>query len=164
MAASDTKQAEAQADSGAGTAGDARAGEQFVEKFREAWAAPSPERLNALLHPEGRLRQPLEEDVVGLEQAEAMWKRLFSFVPDLRMEVLSWAAHGSTVFIEARAIATFAGKPLEWQFVDRIELEDGLVKERIAYFDSLPLAGKLLSHPAGWPGWVRANASRFRRR
>jgi hypothetical protein len=137
--------------------------EEFVGKFAEVWADPTPERLTAFLHPEGRLRQPMEPEIVGREAALKYWRRLFSLLPDLRMEVLSWAGRDDLVFIECRARATLGGGPLEWRFTDRIRLDDeGLVTERVAYFDSLPLVATVLRRPSAWPRWVELNLSRIR--
>ena len=128
----------------------------FVARFTETWADPSPERLNALLHPQGRLVQPLSKPLVGHDEHLAAWKRLFAQFPDLRAEVHDWAGSGELVFIEFTLKATIGGRPYSWPCTDRIRLEDGLVKERIAYFDPLPLVATVLRRPSAWPAFIRA--------
>lgn len=130
---------------------------EFVERFASTWRQPSPERLNALLHPEVRLVQPLAGEIVGLDAARALWERTFSALPDLRGDVLSWAGRGDVVLIELRMQAQVPGGRIEWDLVDRITLADGLVRERVSYFDPTRLVPQLLRHPAGWPNLVRAN-------
>jgi hypothetical protein len=39
------------------------------------------------------------------------------------------------------------GRPIEWTVVDRIVLEDGLIRERRSYFDSVPLVKAMASRP-----------------
>jgi hypothetical protein len=138
--------------------------EDFVQRFTEAWADPSPERLNALLHPDVRLEQPLDGVVVGHEAAGELWSRLFAAIPDLRGEVLSWAGRGDHLFIELKLSGTLGGRPLEWVTSDRIRLEDGLVAERVAYFDPLPLILAGLRRPSAWPRLLELNLQRLRRR
>ena len=133
---------------------------EFVQRFRDAWADPSPERLNALLHPDGRLVQPIEPEIRGHAEAARAWRRLFYLLSDCRAEVLSWRGADGLVFIQGHLGGTLAGRRIEWTFVDRIQLEDGLVTERIAYFDPLPLFAQILRHPPGWLRFLRSRRVR----
>jgi hypothetical protein len=45
---------------------------------------------------------------------------------------------------------------------DHIRLEGGLVRERIAYFDPLPLIATLASRPRAWPAWLCTQLARVR--
>ena len=123
----------------------------FVDRFEEAWANPSAERLGALCHPEGRLVQPLEREIRGPEATAAMWKRTFGLIPDLRGEVLDWAEREGFLVIKVRLSGTLGRRRVEWITSDHIVLEDGLVKERVAYFDPLPLVAAVLRSPSVWP-------------
>lgn len=123
----------------------------FVEQFEAAWADPSAERLGALCHPDGRLVQPLEREIRGPDATEAMWRRTFALMPDLRGEVLDWAERDGFLAISIRLRGTLGRRRVEWISSDHIRLEDGLVKERIAYFDPLPLVGAVLRSPRVWP-------------
>ena len=49
--------------------------------------------------------------------------------------------------IELRLHGTLGTRPIAWTVVDRIVLRDGLIAERTAYFDPLPVAFKLLRSP-----------------
>ena len=134
----------------------------FVERFAATWAAPSPERLNGLLHPEVRLVQPLEPEANGHAEVTAMWRRTFGLIPDLRGEVVDWAARDGFLVIAVRLHGTLGGGPVEWISSDHIRLEDGLVRERVAHFDPLPMVAALLRRPRAWPVYLRAQASRLR--
>ena len=61
-----------------------------------------------------------------------------SVIPDLRYEVEGWASGSGHVMIWGRLYGTVGGGPIEWPLVDRIKLEDGLIRERVAYFDPAP--------------------------
>jgi hypothetical protein len=135
--------------------------EAFVERFAAAWADPTPESLNGLLAPDVRLVQPLEGEVRGHEATTAMWGRTFGLIPDLRGEVLDWAERGEFLVISLRLYGTLGGRPVAWVTSDHIRLEDGLVKERVAYFDPFPLVVALLRAPRVWPRYA---ALQLRRR
>ena len=128
---------------------------EFVERFAVAWADPSPERLLELAHPGVVLVQPAMRRIEGREQARRSWTELFALWPDLRAEVDRWSATGDYVFIDFRLRATVARRPFEWPAVDRILLEDGLVRERVSYFDPLPLMLESLKRPSRLPAMLR---------
>ena len=121
---------------------------QFVGRFAAAWADPSPERLLELAHPDVVLVQPGMPRVEGTERARRSWNRLFALWPDLRAEVDRWSETGDYVFIDFRLRATVGRRPFEWPAVDRILLDDGLVRERASYFDPLPLMLESLKRPS----------------
>jgi hypothetical protein len=123
----------------------------FVERFAAAWADPSPERLNALLHEDVRLVQPLEGEVRGRSGTTAMWRRTFGLMPDLAGDVVGWAERDGFLVISIRLHGTLGGRRVEWISSDHIVLDDGLVRERVAHFDPLPLIGAVLRSPRVWP-------------
>jgi hypothetical protein len=57
--------------------------------------------------------------------------------------------------IEMRMTVPAGSRPLAWDLVDRIELEDGLVRERITYMDSLPITLGVLTRPSLWAAMAR---------
>lgn len=81
----------------------------------------------------------------------AMWRRTFGLIPDLRGEVVDWAERDGFLVIAIRLHGTVGRRPVEWVSSDHIRLEDGLVRERIAHFDPLPLVGAVLRSPRVWP-------------
>jgi hypothetical protein len=120
----------------------------FVHEFARAWADPSPERLADLAHPDVRLRQPMMRPMRGRAAWREAVRELLGLVPDLRGEVVRWAASGPDLFIELRLRGTLGRRPYEWTLVDHIRLEDGLVRERVSYFDPLPLVLEGLKRPS----------------
>lgn len=128
----------------------------FVERFATTWAKPDPDSLTALLAEDGVLVQPLAPTTRGRAEARAGFVRLFRTVPDLRATVHRWSDAGDALFIEFTLAGTFGGRELAWDVVDRIVLRDGLVQERIAYFDGAALAREIAKRPRGWPRFVAA--------
>jgi hypothetical protein len=134
--------------------------EDFVRRFAAAWADPSPECLEALAHPDVLLRQPMMRPVRGAAAWRETVRELLGLVPDLRGEVLRWAGSGQDLFIELALRGTLARRPYEWTLVDRIKLEDGLVRERVSYFDPLPLMLEGLKRPSRLPRNLRLQLRR----
>ena len=124
---------------------------EFVERFAKWWSDPDPDRLGELLADDVRLIQPLAPDTFNLADAQKAFRRLFRFLPDLRGEVHDSSVDGNLVFIHFTLSATYAGRPISWDAVDRFILrEDGLAAERVSFFDSQPLGLQMLSRPRGW--------------
>jgi hypothetical protein len=99
---------------------------------------------------------------------------IFAAIPDLRSTVVRFGPTDDGILIEHTLRGTLGSRPLEWTAVDRFILrDDGLIAERRAYFDSLPLIGAMLRSPRAalklLPVLLRArtgtaSASRSRRR
>jgi len=140
-------------------AGDAA---RFVRAFADFWSDPTVGRFRALMHSDVRLVQPLAPVANGIEEAVAWFAATQDLLPDIRIAVRSWSGTPDALFIEWTATATFGGRPVSWNAVDRFRLEDGLVRERVAYFDALPLVGTILARPAGWPHALRARLAGWR--
>ncbi len=140
---------------------------EFVEGFRRFWAAPSLEKLPALLSKDVLLNQPLAPPMRGLDEVRGEFRPIFEWLPDFRGEVDRWAANGNVILIELRLRATIGGKPFEWPLVDRFVLgDDGLATERVTYFDSLPLILAVATRPSTWSSFLRSGAASglFRRK
>jgi ketosteroid isomerase-like protein len=119
----------------------------FVDRFARAWADPSSERFAELLHPDVVLIQPIGPVVHGRAEADAFFRRLIALIPDLRGEVLSWGHRDDAVFIELRLHGTLGGRRVEWITLDRIQLDAGTVRRRVAYFSPLPLLRAVALRP-----------------
>ena len=133
---------------------------EFVERFAKWWSDPDPERLHELLADDVRLIQPLAPDTFNLADGKKAFSRLFNFLPDLRGEVHDSSVDGNLVFIHFTLRATYGGRPISWDAVDRFVLrDDGLATERVSFFDSQPLMLQMLLRPRGW---LQAARSGFR--
>lgn len=133
----------------------------FVRRFESVWANPDPDALNGLVHADIEFIQPMEAPVHGHREAAAFWRRLLTLIPDIRGEVISWGLREDRVYLELRMDGTLGGKTIEWMVLDRILLEDGRVRQRIAYFNPLPLVLALLTRPRAWPAYLAAQRQRL---
>lgn len=133
----------------------------FVRRFQTIWARPDPEALNGLVHADIEFIQPMETPVHGHREAAAFWRRLLTLIPDVRGEVISWGLREDRLYLEFRMRGTLGGKPIQWVVLDRILLEDGRVRQRIAYFNPLPLVHAVITRPRAWPAYLRALRQRF---
>lgn len=118
----------------------------FVQRFEETWAAPSLERLDALTNPDVCYVQPLLPEVRGRAAAGTYWRRVFTLMPDLHIDVVNSAVSADNmVYIEFLIRGTLGGRPVRWPAIDRYELDElGRVRRRILYCDSAQLAPALL--------------------
>ncbi|OBH15650.1 MULTISPECIES: nuclear transport factor 2 family protein [Mycolicibacter] len=142
---------------------------EFVDHFRAVWAAPSVERLDALTNPDVCYVQPLLPDVRGREAASTYWRRIFTLIPDLHLEVVNSAVSPDhMVYIEFRILGTLGGRPVSWPAIDRYELDEvGRVRRRVLYCDSAQLMSAAL-RPRGllalWRAGVRLGIAALRSR
>lgn len=132
--------------------------EDFVDRFARTWADPTSERLAELLHPDVVLVQPIGPVVHGRADADTFFRRLIALIPDVRGEVLSWGQRDDAVFIELRLHGTLGGRSIEWVTLDRIQLDAGTVRRRVAYFSPLPLLRALALRPWALLGLARRAA------
>jgi limonene-1,2-epoxide hydrolase len=123
---------------------------RFVEGFETAWSKSNAAALGELLTDDVVLIQPAMPKIRGKREAHETFSRLFRMIPDLHVRVHRWAARDDLVFIEFTLVGTFGGGEVSWPAVDRFLLRDGLVAERISYFDPLPLFLTTLKRPRGW--------------
>ncbi|SFQ02180.1 Ketosteroid isomerase-related protein [Amycolatopsis arida] len=126
----------------------------IVARFTEAWSTMDPDAFTPLLHPDVRLVHPMEANTRGIDEAHQFMRRIMTLIPDLRFEVHGWASGSGQVLIWGRLHGTLGGGPIEWPLVDRITPKDGLIAERVAYFDPLVIVTTLLRRPRAWPSYL----------
>lgn len=127
--------------------------QEFAERFADAWARPTVERLAALLHPEVVLYQPHLPTIRGQAAARAEFERLLRWLPELFGTVRrSCGSHG-IVFIEWQMVFPIGRRGVSIAAVDRFVLQNGLGIERAVYFSPLPLLKAVLTHPSSWAGF-----------
>jgi limonene-1,2-epoxide hydrolase len=127
---------------------------EFAERFETAWSKSNATALGELLADDVVLVQPAMPTIQGKREAEESFSKLFGLIPDLHVRVHRWAARDDVLFIEFTLVGTFGGEEVSWPAVDRFLLRDGLVAERISYFDPMPLFLTTLSRPRGWRRFV----------
>lgn len=136
----------------------------FVRRFEEFWAAPSRERLAAVIAPDARLVAPMTPTTHNLDDGWQSFAQLLELMPGLSTTVHRWGATADGVLIEFSMSGTAGGAPISWEVVDRFTLRpDGLATERITYFDSVPIALTVARRPRAWPSFARSQLARARR-
>ena len=144
-----------------GTETQADAATALAEQFAAGWRAGGPierfvDHFAPLCHPEVRLLQPLSPPARGVGGMRRLFAPLFAAIPDLRGEVRRWGPTEDGLIIELTLRGTLGGRPLEWTTADRIILRDGLMVERRAYFDPIPLLPGMLRSPRATLRLLRA--------
>ena len=124
---------------------------EFVEFFDRGWRKGAGEQFFehflSRMHPDCLMTQPLAPPARGREQFRGLFEPVFRAIPDLHGEVTSWGETEDGVLIELPLSGHLGGRPVKWTTIDRIVLEDGLIKERHACFDPLPLVKAMLLRP-----------------
>ena len=124
---------------------------EFVGFFDHGWRAGAGEQFFAhflpRIHPDVLLTQPLAPPVRGKDNFRAAFEPVFRAIPDLHGEVKHWGKTEDGVIVEMPLSGHLGGRPVRWMTMDRIVLEDGMIKERHAQFDPLPLIKAMLLRP-----------------
>jgi hypothetical protein len=126
---------------------------EFVEFFAAGWVigARDPEvffrHFGPRMHPNTALIQPIARPARGPGALRELFGPLFKAVPDLTGTLGRWGQTDDGVFIELTLRGHLGSKPVEWTVVDRIILEDGLIRERRSYFDPAPLLKAVALRP-----------------
>lgn len=126
----------------------------LVARFTDAWQRKDPDAFTPLFHPDVHLIHPIDRNTHGPDEAREFMARTMSVVPDLRYEVEGWASGSGHVIIWGRLHGTAGGGPISWPLVDKIRMEDGLIRERVAYFDPLAVFAQLARRPKAWPAFL----------
>lgn len=133
---------------------------EFARCFAEAWAAPVPERLVELLHPDVVLYQPHLPPIRGRAAALGEFRRLFRWLPGTHGRVDRACGSDGVLFIEWLMMFPIGKKGVCIPAVDRFFLQGGLGIERTVFFDQTPLLAAVLARPQLWPGFVRYRLGR----
>ena len=117
--------------------------EQYVEWFNGIWHTGDPSLWNetvftnttTIIDPTGTWR--------GAKQAADTFQVLFKYFPELRGEVVSWAANDREIMINWRFLVKQRGSDTQLlvPVIDKFCFRDGCVSYRLAFFDILTFAG-----------------------
>ena len=129
------------------------AAKEFVEFFAAGWKFGARDaeaffrHFGPRMHPDTVLIQPVARPARGPRALQQLFEPLFKAMPDLEGELKRWGETADGVFIELTLRGHLGRKLVEWTAVDRIILEDGLIRERRSYFDPAPLLGAVALRP-----------------
>jgi hypothetical protein len=126
---------------------------EFVEFFAAGWKFGARDaeaffrHFGPRMHPDTVLIQPVARPARGPRALQELFGPLFKAMADLDGELKRWGETPDGVFIELTLRGHLGRKLVEWTVVDRIILEDGLIRERRSYFDPMPLLMSVALHP-----------------
>lgn len=129
--------------------------DSFASRFEQAWKNPTADGLAALLAEDVVLIQPHLPPIRGRAAAHAEFARLFAWIPGTHSIVRSSRESGDLAFIEHELRFPVGNGTIRLPSVDRIVLRDGLIAERVVYFDQLRLMLGVLKHLSLWPGYLK---------
>ena len=126
---------------------------EFVEFFAAGWELGARDaegffrHFGPRMHPDTALIQPIARPARGAGALRELFGPLFKAIPDLTGTLRRWGQTDDGVFIELSLRGHLGSRPVEWTVVDRIILEDGLIRERRSYFDPAPLLRAVALRP-----------------
>jgi ketosteroid isomerase-like protein len=111
--------------------------EAFVERYAACWRRRAPHELQLLYREDGSMLSPGLRRPLGRAELPAYYESLMRFIPDLELELETWAGDDELVFIEWQARGSVGGRSLRFGLADRFDLGAGLIANGRAYFDTL---------------------------
>lgn len=121
----------------------------FLERYRAGWSDPSSGAIAGIWAADARMTHPeLDSPVLGRDGVMRYLEDVLSVAPDLAVEPLDAAWAPPVLFVRFRARGTFNGKSVEWEGVDRFELEGDVAVRGDGYFDTAPLRRALEVAPS----------------
>ncbi|MHA6625343.1 nuclear transport factor 2 family protein [Pseudonocardia sichuanensis] len=135
----------------------AAAHRRVLDGFSAGWRRPDPHAWDDILAEDVEFTQPLLRPGTGPAHWHEEARRLLVLAPDLRGEVVAWAARDDVMFIDVRLTATVGGAPLTVRSVDELRVTpSGTIARRDASFDWWPVALAVLARPRAWWRWWRS--------
>src|SRR5262249_54784593 len=116
---------------------------QWVEKFADFGARPSPSRYVALFDPEGTVFDPGMARPLQVGEMTHHMQGILTLMPDLHITVNRWRARGQTVFVDAQNAATLAGGKIVWDGVHCVPRREGRVIRGRRYYARPPLFARV---------------------
>ena len=112
--------------------------EEFYERFKSFWAAPSGSRVAELIAPHATIHFTGAGTFSGAEYINVMQGMLDSMV-DMKVTPLDCAGNGDRLYIAWESSALIGGVQRTWLGVDRFRLANGMAIEEHVIFDSAVL-------------------------
>ena len=112
--------------------------QDFYERFKSFWAAPTGARVAELIAPDATIHFTGAGTFSGTEYIGVMGQMLASMA-DMTVTPLDCAGEGERLYIFWEASAVIDGAPRTWVGVDRFRLANGMAIEEHVIFDSAVL-------------------------
>lgn len=112
--------------------------QEFYERFKSFWAAPTGPRVAELIAPDATIHFTGAGTFSGAEYVNVMAEMLASMV-DMSVTPLDCAGNGDRLYIAWESSASVNGERRTWMGVDRFLLKNGMAIEEQVIFDSAVL-------------------------
>ena len=112
--------------------------QEFFERFKSFWDAPSGERIPELISPDAIITFTGIGTFSGADYIGVMSETLAT-MDDMKVTPIDCAGNGDRLYISWESSALFDGEPRSWMGVDRFRIKDGLAIEEQVIFDSAAL-------------------------
>jgi hypothetical protein len=110
---------------------------RFMQVYEEIWPSFDADRLERfeMVHPDATIdHSGMEQPIRGDEEPDYI-RGIKALMPDISLEMKSWAAREDVVFVEYEMKATVNGERVSWDGIGRFKLRDGRVSEAIGRWD-----------------------------
>lgn len=136
--------------------------EEFVEKFSEFGAQPTPTALSQLFHPAGTLWDAGMRSPLSQRHIRAATERFLRNVSSVEIAVRRHFARENSVYLLTDNFVAYQGSQISYPAVYTCRLRDGLIVEGRCFYDQArllaPVIGGTLTLPAYRPSWEPALA------
>ncbi len=112
--------------------------QDFYDRFKSFWAAPSGPRVAELIAPDATIQFTGAGTFTGAEYVNVMADMLASMV-DLTVRPLDCAGNGDRLYIAWETSASINGGRRTYMGVDRFRIKNGMAIEEQVIFDSAVL-------------------------
>ena len=112
--------------------------QEFFDKFKSFWSAPSGERIPELIAPEAIIHFTGLGTFSGADYVNVMGEMLSS-MDDMKVTPLDCAGNGDRLYIAWESSAFVNGERRTWMGIDRFRIKDGMAIEEQVVFDSAVL-------------------------
>ena len=112
--------------------------QDFYERFKSFWSAPSGPRVAELIAPEAMIHFTGADTMSGAAYVDWMTQTLAAMV-EMKVTPLDCAGDGERLYIFWETTALISGERRTWKGVDRFRLANGMAIEEHVIFDSAEL-------------------------
>ena len=119
--------------------------QDFYERFKSFWSAPSGPRVAEIIAPDAKIHFTGQVTMSGTDYINYMTGMLATF-PGMTVTPLDCAGSGDMLYIAWETSSVIHGKQRKFLGVDRFRIVDGMAVEEHIIFDSAVL------QPEGRPG------------
>lgn len=112
--------------------------QDFYERFKSFWAAPSGSRVAEIIEPDAKIHFTGQATMSGTDYIDYMTGMLATF-PGMTVTPLDCAGNGNMLYIAWETSSVIHGKQRKFLGVDRFRIVNGMAIEEHIIFDSAVL-------------------------